>query len=74
MSLIRLFLIAGISIAGQVISPFNAHAYIDPNTGGIFFTSVLPIVYGILAAIVVFWKRIFAFIKGVFSRNKKNDS
>ncbi len=49
----------------------NALAYIDPNTGGIFFTSVLPFVYGILAAIVLFWKRILIFIKGLFVKEKE---
>ena len=38
------------------IFPHKADAYIDPNTGGFFFTSVLPFVYGILAAIVILEK------------------
>ena len=52
---------------------FNiSYAYIDPNTGGFFFQTVAPFVYGILGVIVVFWKRIKALVKGFFSRN--NDS
>lgn len=47
-----------------------AHAYIDPNTGGFFFQTVAPFVYGILGVIVVFWKRITGFVKGLFSRKK----
>ena len=54
----------------SIVSPSVSYAYIDPNTGGIFFTSVLPFVYGILAAVVIFWKRIVNAIKGLFSRNK----
>ncbi|MBI5051010.1 MAG: hypothetical protein HZC11_09140 [Nitrospirae bacterium] len=50
--------------------PYQADAYIDPNTGGFFFTSVLPFVYGILAAVVVFWKRIALTVKNIFSRKK----
>lgn len=46
----------------------KAFAYIDPNTGGFFFTTVLPFVYGILAAIVIFWKRIVLFVKNFISR------
>lgn len=52
--------------------PNKAEAYIDPNTGGIFFTSVLPFVYGILAAIVIFWKRIVNMVKGFFSKKNKD--
>lgn len=50
------------------IFPHKADAYIDPNTGGFFFTSILPFVYGILAAIVIFWKRIVLFVKNFISR------
>jgi hypothetical protein len=48
----------------------SAYAYIDPNTGGFFFQTVAPFVYGILGVIVVFWKRITGFVRGVFSRKK----
>ncbi len=48
----------------------SVHAYIDPNTGGFFFQTVAPFVYGILGVIVVFWKRIAGFVKGLISRNK----
>jgi len=52
----------------------NAYAYIDPNTGGFFFQTVAPFVYGILGVIVVFWKRIVNFIKGLFSKKKNGDN
>ena len=52
-----------------VISSF-AYAYIDPNTGGFFFQTVAPFVYAMLGAIVVFWKRIVTFFKGLFGNNK----
>ena len=48
----------------------SAHAYIDPNTGGFFFQAVAPFVYAILGAIVIFWKRITGFVKGIISRKK----
>ncbi len=44
----------------------SAYAYIDPNTGGFFFQTVAPFVYGILGVIVIFWKRIKGFVKGLF--------
>lgn len=49
-----------------------AFAYIDPNTGGFFFQTVAPFVYGILGVIVVFWKRITGFVKRIFSSGKSN--
>ena len=54
-------------------SPHIADAYIDPNTGGFFFTSVLPFVYGILAAIVIFWKKIAMTVKGMFTGKKEKE-
>ena len=51
----------------------SANAYIDPNTGGFFFQTVAPFVYGILGVIVVFWKRIIVFVKGLFGSKKDQD-
>lgn len=51
-----------------------ADAYIDPNTGGFFFQTVAPFVYGLLGVIVVFWKRISGFVKGLFGRKKEENS
>ena len=48
----------------------RADAYIDPNTGGFFFQTVAPFIYGILGVIVVFWKRITGFFKGLIGRKK----
>ncbi len=52
----------------------SANAYIDPNTGGFFFQTVAPFVYGILGVIVVFWKRIAGFVKGLFWGKKNKNS
>jgi hypothetical protein len=51
-----------------------AYAYIDPNTGGFFFQTIAPFVYGILGVIVVFWKRIVGFVKGLIGRNKDGNA
>lgn len=56
------------------VLPYKSDAYVDPNTGGFFFTTVLPFVYGILAAVVIFWKRIANSIKGFFSKKKEERS
>ena len=56
------------------ISAQSADAYIDPNTGGFFFQTVAPFVYGLLGVVVVFWKRITGFVKGLFGKKKIDDS
>jgi len=50
-----------------------AHAYIDPNTGGFFFQTVAPFVFAMLGAIVILWKRIVTFFKGLFGKKEKED-
>ena len=62
------------ALALNILSAKSAYAYIDPNTGGFFFQTVAPFVYGLLGVIVVFWKRITGFVKGIFSRSKDNES
>lgn len=62
--------IFSLGFVGLLAAPSISYAYIDPNTGGFFFTSVLPFVYALLGAVVIFWKRIVGVIKGIFSRNK----
>jgi len=52
----------------------SAYAYIDPNTGGFFFQTVAPFVYGILGVIVIFWKRIKGFVRGIIGRKKNGES
>ena len=52
----------------------SANAYIDPNTGGFFFQTVAPFVYGLLGVIVVFWKRITGFVRGIVGRKKDEGS
>ncbi len=63
-----------LAILFTLLSVTSANAYIDPNTGGFFFQTVAPFVYGILGVIVIFWKRITGFVKGIFGRNKDQDS
>ena len=61
-----------ILLLSTIFSSF-AYAYIDPNTGGFFFQTVAPFIYGILGVIVVFWKRITGFFRGLFSSKKDSD-
>ncbi|GBD97525.1 MAG TPA: hypothetical protein ENG83_12730 [Nitrospirae bacterium] len=62
-------LLASIVLINFIFIP-HAYAYIDPNTGGFFFQTVAPFVYGLLGVIVVFWKRIVGFVKGLFRQKK----
>ena len=69
----KLMLTLALLISLMLVS--SAYAYIDPNTGGFFFQTVAPFVYGILGVIVVFWKRITGFVKGLFgSKQDESDS
>jgi undecaprenyl pyrophosphate phosphatase UppP len=63
-----------ITLLFNIVLATSAHAYIDPNTGGFFFQAVAPFVYGILAVIVVFWKRITGFVRGIVSRKKEQNN
>ncbi len=54
----------------NIVFSSTVDAYIDPNTGGFFFQTVAPFVYGILGVIVVFWKRITGYVKGLFCSKK----
>lgn len=69
---IRIILTVVVIVFGVTIK--SVHAYIDPNTGGFFFQTVAPFVYGILGVIVVFWKRITGFVKGLFGKKEDSDS
>jgi hypothetical protein len=65
-----LLCVLGVTLLTLGFFPNSAYAYIDPNTGGFFFQTVAPFVYGILGVIVVFWKRISGFVKGLINRKK----
>jgi hypothetical protein len=46
----------------------NAYAYLDPNAGGIFLQVIIPLVFGISAAITVFWRRVIGRFKNIINR------
>ena len=45
-----------------------AHAYLDPNAGGLFLQVVIPFVFAAAAAITIFWRRLIRSIKNVINR------
>jgi hypothetical protein len=55
--------------------PFHqaVHAYIDPGTGSIVLQAVIGALVGGLVAIGLFWNRIKAFVRNLFSRSKKSE-
>ena len=55
--------------------PFHQvlHAYIDPGTGSIVLQAVIGALVGGLVAIGLFWNRIKAFVRNLFSRSKKSE-
>lgn len=67
-------MVISVIIISNFIFIANAYAYIDPNTGGFFFQTVAPFVYGILGLIVVFWKKIAGFVRGLFGSKKISDN
>ena len=46
----------------------SAFAYLDPGTGSYILQMLLAGILGALFALKVFWKRIVAFVKGLFSK------
>ena len=53
------------------LSPKDAHAYIDPGTGSYIIQVILAAILGGAVTMKVFWKKIGAFLKRLFS--KKGD-
>jgi len=55
--------------------PFHQvlHAYIDPGTGSIVLQAVIGALVGGFVAIGLFWNRIKAFVRNLFSRSKKSE-
>lgn len=65
-------IICGILLGFVIITP--AYAYVDPNAGGFFFQTVAPIAFGALGMIVLLWKRITGFAKGIINRFRNHDN
>ncbi|MDZ7698228.1 MAG: hypothetical protein U5R49_15340 [Deltaproteobacteria bacterium] len=50
-----------------------AYAYIDPGTGSMFIQAVLAVIAACAVSVGVFWRRLKAFLRRTFSRNKHID-
>jgi len=63
-------------VLAAVISPIlvqPAYGYLDPGTGSYIMQLLIGGLLGGLFAIGIFWKRVLAFVKGLF-RPRKNDA
>jgi len=47
------------------------YAYLDPGTGSYFLQLAIAALLGGLYAVKLFWKKIKAFFKNIFSRGEK---
>ena len=63
-------LVAGLLalILALFLFPGQAHAYLDPGTGSYFIQIALAALVGTLFAIRLFWGRIKAFFRKLFSK------
>jgi hypothetical protein len=55
--------------------PFHqlVDAYIDPGTGSLVLQAVIGALVGVFVAVGLFWNRIKAFVRNLFSRSKKSE-
>ena len=53
--------------------PTQAHAYLDPGTGSYFIQIALAALVGSLFAIRLFWGRIKAFFRKLFSKEVEEE-
>ena len=53
--------------------PAQAHAYLDPGTGSYFIQIALAALVGALFAVRLFWGRIRAFFRRLFSKAEEEE-
>lgn len=53
--------------------PLQAHAYLDPGTGSYIFQIALAALVGALFAVRLFWGRIKAFFRRLFSKGAEEE-
>ncbi len=66
------FSFAALAFALAVL-PGIAHAYLDPGTGSYILQIVVGALLGGLFAVGIFWRRVIAFVRGLFSRRGGGD-
>jgi len=56
-----------------LLFPQNAYAYLDPGTGSFMLQLIIGLLLGVLFSVKLFFNKIKAFLKSLFSRRKKYD-
>jgi hypothetical protein len=69
----RIILVVAVLGIYHLAAPDNSFAYLDPGTGSYILQMAVAAVLGSLFAIKMFWKRIIAFIKGLFGGDKNQE-
>ena len=57
----------------QLLVVRDAQAYLDPGTASFFFQMVVASILGALLALKVYWQKVKAGAKSLFSSTKKKD-
>jgi hypothetical protein len=70
----RVFALAAVLVAWQVLAPTASYAYLDPGTGSYVLQMALAAFLGSLFAVKMFWKRIVEFFKGLFTGKNNEES
>jgi len=61
-------------LAAAGLFPSLAHAYLDPGTGSYILQIVIGALLGGLFAVGIFWRRVVAFLRKLFSRGGGRDA
>jgi hypothetical protein len=56
-----------------VVFPPKAHAYLDPGTGSYILQLLIAALVAGLFAVKMYWRRIKAFVTGLFSRENEDE-
>ena len=61
-------------LVGLVLLPGLAQAYLDPGTGSYVLQILIGALLGGLFAIGIFWRRVVAFVRRIFTRSGDKDA
>ena len=62
-----------LSVAIHFLFVREAQAYLDPGTASFFFQMVVASILGALLVLKMYWRKVKAGAKSLFSSTKKND-
>lgn len=63
-----------VMLIGLALLPGLAHAYLDPGTGSYVLQILVGALLGGLFAIGIFWRRVLAFVRRIFTRSGDKDA